>query len=32
MLNQTSYWETGSNGYRLSYINVFDRFENYSVI
>ena len=29
MLNQTSYWETGSNGYRLSYINVFDRFENY---
>ena len=29
MLKQTSYWETGSNGYRLSYINVFDRFENY---
>ena len=25
----TSYWEMGSNGYRLSYINVFDRFENY---
>ena len=28
-LNKTTYWETGSNGYRVSYINVFDRYENY---
>ncbi len=28
-LSRTTYWETGSNGYRLSYINVFDRFDNY---
>lgn len=28
-LRDTTFWETGSNGYRLSYINVFDRFENY---
>ena len=28
-LKNTSFWETGSNGYRISYINVFDRFENY---
>lgn len=28
-LKNTTFWETGSNGYRLSYINVFDRFENY---
>ncbi len=28
-LNRTTYWETGSNGYRLSYINVFDRYDNY---
>ena len=28
-LLNTTYWETGSNGYRLSYINVFDRYENY---
>ena len=28
-LNHTTFWESGSNGYRLSYINVFDRFENY---
>lgn len=28
-LKYTSFWETGSNGYRASYINVFDRFENY---
>ena len=28
-LKDTTFWETGSNGYRLSYINVFDRFENY---
>lgn len=24
-----SYWELGSNGYRLSYINIFDRYGNY---
>jgi len=28
-LKDTTFWESGSNGYRLSYINVFDRFENY---
>ena len=28
-LKETTFWEAGSNGYRLSYINVFDRFENY---
>lgn len=28
-LKRTTFWEAGSNGYRLSYINVFDRFENY---
>ena len=28
-LNRTTFWEAGSNGYRLSYINIFDRFENY---
>ena len=28
-LRHTTFWETGSNGYRVSYINVFDRFENY---
>ena len=28
-LVDSSYWEMGSNGYRLSYINVFDRYENY---
>lgn len=28
-LKNTTFWEAGSNGYRLSYINVFDRFENY---
>lgn len=28
-LKNTTFWEIGSNGYRLSYINVFDRFENY---
>ena len=28
-LNKTTYWEAGSNGYRVSYINVFDRYENY---
>lgn len=25
----SSYWETGSNGYRLSYINAYDRYENF---
>lgn len=25
----TTYWEIGSNGYRISYINVFDRYLNY---
>lgn len=25
----TTFWEIGSNGYRLSYINVFDRYRNY---
>lgn len=25
----TTFWETASNGYRLSYINVFDRWGNY---
>jgi len=28
-LEKSSYWEFGTNGYRLSYINVFDRYENY---
>ncbi len=28
-LDESSYWEIGTNGYRLSYINVFDRYENY---
>ncbi len=28
-LMDSSYWEMGSNGYRLSYINIFDRYENY---
>ncbi|BCN30149.1 polysaccharide deacetylase family protein [Anaeromicropila herbilytica] len=28
-LLKNSYWELGSNGYRLSYINVFDRNHNY---
>ena len=28
-LEQNSYWELGSNGYRLSYINVFDRYGRY---
>ncbi len=25
----STFWELGSNGYRLSYINVYDRYENY---
>ncbi len=28
-LRSSSYWELGTNGYRLSYINVFDRYNNY---
>ena len=28
-LEQNSFWEIGSNGYRLSYINVFDRYGRY---
>ncbi|MEA4970982.1 MAG: glycoside hydrolase [Candidatus Pelethousia sp.] len=28
-LQKDSYWELGTNGYRLSYINVFDRYDNY---
>lgn len=28
-LVDTSYWELGTNGYRLEYINVFDKEENY---
>lgn len=28
-LVKSSYWELGSNGYRLEYINVFDKDENY---
>lgn len=28
-LLKTSYWEWGTNGYRLAFINVFDRYNNY---
>ncbi|MEA5060720.1 MAG: glycoside hydrolase [Candidatus Pelethousia sp.] len=28
-LKKESYWEMGSNGYRLAYINTFDRYGNY---
>ena len=28
-LEQTGYWEMGTNGYRLAFINVFDRYNNY---
>ncbi|HML45337.1 MAG TPA: glycoside hydrolase [Clostridia bacterium] len=28
-MEKSGYWEMGTNGYRLSYINVFDRHENY---
>lgn len=28
-LVKTSYWELGTNGYRLEFINVFDRYDNY---
>lgn len=28
-LEKTSFWEMGTNGYRLAFINVFDRYNNY---
>ena len=28
-LKESSFWELGTNGYRLSYINVFDRYDHY---
>lgn len=28
-LKKSSYWEFGTNGYRLSYINVFDRYDRF---
>ncbi len=28
-LDRGSFWETGTNGYRLAYINVFDRYDRY---
>lgn len=28
-LQQTSFWEMGTNGYRLAFINVYDRYDNY---
>lgn len=28
-LEKTSFWEMGTNGYRLSFINVYDRYNNY---
>lgn len=28
-LAKTTFWEMGTNGYRLSFINVFDRYDNY---
>ena len=28
-LIKSTFWEIGTNGYRLAYINVFDRYENY---
>ena len=28
-LVDSTYWELGTNGYRLSFINVFDRYDNY---
>jgi hypothetical protein len=28
-LKESTFWELGTNGYRLSYINVFDRYDNY---
>ncbi|QDR79731.1 glycoside hydrolase [Sporomusa termitida] len=28
-LERTTFWEMGTNGYRLAFINVFDRYDNY---
>lgn len=28
-LQKSTFWDIGTNGYRLSYINVFDRYDNY---
>ncbi len=28
-LERSTFWEMGTNGYRLAYINVFDRYDNY---
>lgn len=28
-MQKSTFWELGTNGYRLSYINVFDRYSNY---
>ena len=28
-LEKTTYWQLGTNGYRLQFINVFDRYDNY---
>lgn len=28
-IEKTSFWEQGTNGYRLAFINVFDRYDNY---
>lgn len=28
-LSESTYWDMGTNGYRLQYINVFDRYHNY---
>ncbi|VBB09485.1 glycoside hydrolase/deacetylase beta/alpha-barrel [Lucifera butyrica] len=28
-LQKTTFWEMGTNGYRLAFINVFDRYDNY---
>lgn len=28
-LEKTTFWEMGTNGYRLAFINVFDRYDNY---
>ncbi|GMQ61975.1 polysaccharide deacetylase family protein [Vallitalea maricola] len=28
-IEDSTYWELGTNGYRLEYINVFDRYDNY---
>ena len=28
-MEETTFWELGTNGYRLAFINVFDRYDNY---